>query len=108
MFDNHYEIVPVGKNSWLDKNEKSELFVDLMLDFRNQTNRDLCVFPSNYSEVKNIEGGSDSEEYCLVITKEKLEKIVYKQRRESWINETAHNSSLPKAGLKWWQKLFRN
>jgi hypothetical protein len=91
LFENHYKIVPVGKNNWLDKNEKSELFVNFMLDFRNQINRDLCVFPRNYSEVKNIEGGSDSEEYCLVITKENLEKIIYKQRRKSWINDTAHN-----------------
>ncbi|MCT4562455.1 MAG: hypothetical protein N4A41_13895 [Crocinitomicaceae bacterium] len=105
LFDNHYTIVPVGKNIWLDKNEKSELFVDFMLDIGKQINKDLCVFPSNYSEVKKIEGGSDSEEHCLIVTKETIEKIVYKRRRKSW-NNKAHHSILAKVGL-WWQKLFR-
>jgi hypothetical protein len=30
---------------------------------------------------------------------------LYEQMTE---RKTAHNSTLPKAGLKWWQKLFRN
>ena len=30
---------------------------------------------------------------------------IYEQMTE---RKTAHNSTLPKAGLKWWQKLFRN
>lgn len=30
LFDNHYEIVPIGKNEWLDKNEKSEVFISLI------------------------------------------------------------------------------
>ncbi len=85
LFENHYTIVPNGKNEWLDKNEKSELFVSFMKSFQKYLNKELCIFPSNYSEVKNIEGGSDSEEYCLVLTKDKAEKIIYKQRRKSWI-----------------------
>lgn len=85
LFDDHYEIVPIGKNVWLNKNEKSKLFVNLMLEFRDQVNRELCLFPSNYSEVKNIEGGSDSEEHCILLTSFGQEKIVYKQRRKSWI-----------------------
>lgn len=85
LFDDHYEIVPIGKNDWLDKNEKSKLFVNLMLEFQDQVNRELCLFPSNYSEVKNIEGGSDSEEHCILLTSFGQEKIVYKQRRKSWI-----------------------
>ncbi|MGB4775211.1 MAG: hypothetical protein WBP45_08565 [Daejeonella sp.] len=102
FFDNHYEIIPIGKNEWLDKNEKSELFIKLMLQFREQVNRNLCLFPSNYSEIKNIEGGSDSEKYCLAISKGKVEKIIYKQRRKSWINDTiVHNNILPKAGQPW-------
>ncbi|MBC5836240.1 hypothetical protein G6N05_15165 [Flavobacterium sp. F372] len=85
LFDDHYEIVPIGKNVWLDKNEKSKLFVNLMLEFQDQVNRELCLFPRNYSEVKNIEGGSDSEEHCILLTSFGQEKIVYKQRRKSWI-----------------------
>ncbi len=81
LFDNHYEIVPVGKNEWFDKNEKSELFINLMLQFQDKVNKELCLFPRNYVEVKNIYGGSDSEEYCLLISKDKSEKIVYKECR---------------------------
>lgn len=85
LFDNHYEIVPLGKNDWLDKNEKSELFINLMIQFRDQINKELCLFPRNYSEVKNIEGGSDSEEHCILLTSFGQEKLVYKQRRKSWV-----------------------
>lgn len=85
LFDNHYEIVPLGKNDWLDKNDKSELFINLMIKFRDQINKELCLFPRNYSEVKNIEGGSDSEEHCILLTSFGQEKLVYKQRRKSWV-----------------------
>lgn len=83
LFDNHYEVVPVGKNTWIDMNEKSEIFVNFMLEFHKQIDKDLCVFPRNYSEVKNIKGGSCSEEFCLIVTNGNIEKIVYKQRRKS-------------------------
>jgi hypothetical protein len=84
MFEHHYGIVPLGKNEWLSKDDKSELFVALMTEFHLQTGYSLCLFPRNYSEIKTIEGGSDSEEYCLILSENKMEKVVYKQRRVSW------------------------
>lgn len=79
FFDNHYQIVPYGKNEWLDRDEKSELFIEMMFIFQKQINQDICIFPINYSRVKIIEGGSDSQEYCILMTAEKQEKIIYKQ-----------------------------
>lgn len=83
-FDQHYEIRPNGKNEWLHKTEKSNLFIALMKDFQRQLQKDLCIFPPNYSVVQNIEGGSDSEEHCILLSDTGEEKIVYKQRRKSW------------------------
>lgn len=84
-FDNHYEILPIGKNEWMDREDKSIRFVLLMKEFHGQIQKDLCVFPRNFSEVKNIEGGSDSEEHCILLTTIGQEKIVYKQRGKSWV-----------------------
>lgn len=84
-FDNHYEIRPVGKNEWMDREDKSIQFVSLMKEFQRLVQKDLCVFPRNFSEVKNIEGGSDSEEHCILLTDFGQEKIVYKKRRKSWV-----------------------
>lgn len=84
-FDHHYEIRPVGKNEWIDREDKSIQFVLLMKEFQGQVKKDLCVFPRNFSEVENIEGGSDSEEHCILLTGFGQEKIVYKQRRKSWV-----------------------
>lgn len=83
-FDNHYEIRPIGKNKWIDREEKSIQFVMLMETFQRRVQKDLCVFPRNFCEVKNIEGGSDSEENCILLTACGQEKITYKQRRKSW------------------------
>ena len=85
-FENHYEIRPVGKTQWLDKEEKSEQFISIMKEFRKLINKDLCIFPRNFSNVKNIEGGSDSEEYCIFVTTSRLERIIYKQRRKTWLS----------------------
>lgn len=83
-FSNYYEIRPIGKNKWLDRSTKSEFFISFMTEFGGQVKRDLCIFPGNFNEVKNIEGGSDNEEYCILLTAAGQEKIVYKQRRKSW------------------------
>ncbi|WP_338769079.1 hypothetical protein WAF17_09130 [Bernardetia sp. ABR2-2B] len=84
-FNNHYEIRPIGKNEWIDREEKSIQFVLLMKKFRVYLQKDICVFPRNFSEVKNIEGGSDSEEHCILLTALGQEKIIYKERRKSWL-----------------------
>jgi hypothetical protein len=84
QFAHHYEIRPLDKNNWLDREEKSGLFIQVMQTYQKMINKDLCIYPPNFSEVKNIKGGSDSEEYCILITSLGQEKIVYKQRRESW------------------------
>lgn len=85
LFDYHYRIIPQGISVWIERKEKSELFTDVMVMFGKQVKKDLCVFPVDYSEVQNIEGGSDSEEHCLFITGDNVEKIVYKERRKSWL-----------------------
>jgi hypothetical protein len=85
-FENHYEIRPVGKTPWFDKEEKSEQFISMMKEFRKLINKTLCIFPRNFCDVKNIEGGSDSEEYCILLTSSGQEKIIYKQRRKSWLS----------------------
>jgi hypothetical protein len=84
-FENHYEIRPVGKTQWFDKEEKSKQFISIMKEFREMIKKDLCIFPRNFSDVKNIEGGSDSEEYCILLTTSGQEKIIYKQRRKTWL-----------------------
>lgn len=84
-FENHYEIRPVGKTQWFDKEEKSEQFISIMKEFRKLSNKDLCIFPRNFSNVQNIEGGSDSEEYCILLTISGQEKIIYKQTRKTWL-----------------------
>ncbi len=81
-FENHYEIRPVGKTQWLDKQEKSEQFISIMKEFRKLINKDLCIFPRNFISVQNIEGGSDSEEHCILLTASGQEKIIYKHRRK--------------------------
>ena len=53
-----------------------------------------------YQELSMSNGWSDK--YLELSTE--FDKI-YEQMTE---RKTAHNSTLPKAGLKWWQKLFRN
>lgn len=83
-FSNCYEIRPIGKNKWLDRNTKSDVFISFMTEFRRQIEKELCIFPRNFSEVKNIEGGSDNEEHCILLTATGQEKIVYKPRRKSW------------------------
>lgn len=84
-FENHYEIRPIGKTQWFDKEEKSEQFISIMKEFRKVINKDLCIFPRNFSTVQNMEGGSDSEEYCILLTTSGQEKIIYKQRRRTWL-----------------------
>jgi hypothetical protein len=84
QFAHHYEIRPLDKNNWFDREEKSELFIQAMQAYQKMINKDLCIYPPNFSEVKNIKGGSDSEEYCVLITALGQERIVYKERRESW------------------------
>jgi hypothetical protein len=84
QFDYHYEISPEEKTDWLDREEKSTRFTALMQEFQKAVQKELCLFPPNFIEVKNIPGGSDSEEYCLLLGNMGMEKIVYKQRREKW------------------------
>jgi len=84
-FIHHYEILPQGKNTWLDIEAKSIYLISYMAEFHEQTAIDLCVFPRNYCEIKGIEGGSDSEEHCIVLSNKKQEKIIYKPRRKSWL-----------------------
>ncbi|SHE41253.1 hypothetical protein [Pedobacter caeni] len=83
-FSNYYVIRPVGKNKWLDRNTKSDVFTSFMTEFQNQVKKELCIFPRNFSEVKNIEGGSDHEEHCILLTAIGHEKFIYKPRRKSW------------------------
>lgn len=83
-FSNYYKIRPVGKNRWLDRNTKSDIFISFMVEFQRQIEKDLCIFPANFSEVKNIKGGSDVEERCILLTAAGQENIVYRERRESW------------------------
>ena len=84
-FENHYEIRPVGKTQWFDKEEKSEQFISIMTEFRELINKDLCIFPRNFSNVQNISGGSDSEQCCILLTSSGLEKIIYKKIRKTWL-----------------------
>ena len=85
-FENHYEIGPVGKNQWFDKEEKSKHFISIMKEFRKMISVDLCIFPRNFCDVKNIEGGSDTKEYCILLSTSGYEKIIYKQRRKTWLS----------------------
>ena len=86
-FDYHYRIKPIGKNRWLDIEEKSEIFISVMKELNNLWKQDICAFPRNFSKVETIEGGSDSEEHCIVLTNLTQEKIIYKQRRKSWLEQ---------------------
>lgn len=86
LFDHHYEILPMGKNQWLDREAKSDLFTELMVAFQKQIDKELCIFPRNFSEIQTIEGGSDSEEHCFILTKDAMQKIIYKYRRNSWLS----------------------
>lgn len=83
-FSNYYKIRPIGKNKWLDRNTKSEVFISFMTEFQRRIKIELCIFPANFSEVKNIKGGSDSQEHCILLTAAGQERIIYKQRRKSW------------------------
>lgn len=83
-FSNYYVVRPIGKNRWLDRNTKSDVFTSFMNEFQKQVKKEFCIFPRNFSEVKNIEGGSDNEEHCILLTATEIEKIVYKPRRKSW------------------------
>jgi hypothetical protein len=83
-FSNYYAVRPIGKNKWLDRNTKSDVFTSCMSEFQRQIKKELCIFPRNFSEVKNIEGGSDNEEHCILLAATGQEKIVYKPRRKSW------------------------
>jgi hypothetical protein len=69
-FDWHYEIRPEGKNEWLVKFERIDLFKSLMHQFYRSIQKDLCLFPRNYTEIKG-------EEYCIVLSGMGEEKIVY-------------------------------
>lgn len=82
-FQNHYEIRPVGKTQWFDKEEKSEQFISIMTEFRKLINKDLCIFPRNFSSMQNIPGGNDSEQHCILLTTTGREKIIYKKRRKT-------------------------
>ena len=53
--------------------------------------RALCVFPRNHCEVKNIEVGSDSEEYCLLISISILEKWFTASEEICGINKSVHD-----------------
>ncbi|MBW8688343.1 hypothetical protein [Chitinophaga rhizophila] len=83
-FDHHYSIQPAGKNTWLDIAEKSALFLTVMKDFQQYLQQEICVFPRNFREIRNIPGGSDSEEHCIVLTDNAASRVVYKTCRESW------------------------
>jgi len=84
-FDHHYEVRPLGKTRWLDREQKSERFIGVMRQFQKLEGLALCIFPRNFSVLENIEGGSDTEEHCIVLGENgELQKIVYKPRRRSW------------------------
>jgi len=79
-----YSILPTGKQPWNSQKVKSEVFVERMVKMSTDLQLDVCLFPANYSETKNIEGGSDNEAFCLHCSKGETTKIVYKRRRNSW------------------------
>lgn len=72
-FDQHYEIRPAGKNEWLDRTEKSGLFIAFMKDFQKQLQKDLCIFPRNYRDIND----NVNAEHCILLTNGGEEKIVY-------------------------------
>jgi len=79
-FNHHYEVTPTGKNEWLDRTEKSLLFISIMREYKELIKSELCIFPRNFSEIAYTEGGSDSEEHCIVLIGAREEKIIYKKR----------------------------
>lgn len=85
----HFDIIPKGKQKWYSIREKTEIFSKKMTDFSVRNNIDVCIFPADFSEVENIEGGSDSTQYCINCVNGQTEKIVYKIRRESWKTQTS-------------------
>lgn len=85
-FCHRYVIKPEGKNNWISIEEKSEKFTEMMIRFQKEIKEEICIFPKNYMKIVNIDGGSDSEEHCLIIDQDKIEKIIYKYPRKSWLN----------------------
>jgi len=81
----HYSIRPLNKQKWFSIQQKSDIFKQKMIDFSKDQKLHICLFPADYSVVKNIEGGSDSEEYCMNVINGEAQKIIYKQRRKSWL-----------------------
>jgi hypothetical protein len=83
-FDYHFDIIPKGKQKWLSIKSKTDIFIDRMKQFSADKSLDICLFPADYSKVENIEGGSDSEEYCIHCASGQSNTIIYKYRRKSW------------------------
>ena len=82
-FVHHYFVRPLGKQEWLSKDEKAELFSAMMMVFGEK--RKVCFFPPNATVVENIPGGSDSESFCVCLDGEIPSKIIYKPRRATWL-----------------------
>lgn len=80
----HYFIQPSGNSAWYSQDERSELLIRVMKEFHSKSNRTVCVFPSNATNVQNIPGGSDSESFCILLGGRGEEKIIYKPRRARW------------------------
>ncbi|RQO65202.1 hypothetical protein DBR43_30585 [Pedobacter sp. KBW06] len=40
-FNNYYFIKPIGKNKWLDRNTKSEVFISFMTEFKRHIKKEL-------------------------------------------------------------------
>lgn len=83
-FNFHYDILPMGKQKWFSVKDKTDIFIDKMRAFSTRKSIAICLFPADYSKVENIEGGSDSENYCIVCDLGETTKIVYKNRRTTW------------------------
>jgi hypothetical protein len=83
-FNNYYVILPQDDSRWMSKGERSQLLVEVMLRFAEQSGVDVCLFPANSTTVENIPGGSDSEYSCIVVVNGLTERIIFKPRRKSW------------------------
>ncbi|MEL6558105.1 MAG: hypothetical protein AAFQ94_07970, partial [Bacteroidota bacterium] len=84
-FSFYAAIKPLGRQTWYSNNTKSKILLTVLSDITKTIPVELCVFPADFRKVENIEGGSDSEEYCVILSNGKSEKVVYKQRRKSWL-----------------------
>ncbi len=83
-FSHYYVIIPKDDSLWMSKEERSQLLVEIMLRFAEQSGMDVCLFPANATTVENIPGGSDSEHSCIVVMNGLTERIIFKPRRKSW------------------------